>query len=60
MEYERQWVIDMLRHVGRGQAADDAARELPERISTKELDEFARRHGIQSRDELINIMGGSP
>ena len=29
MDYERQWLIDILRHLGRGQAAKDAARECP-------------------------------
>jgi hypothetical protein len=60
MDYERQWLIDMLRHLGRGQAANDAAREMPERFSREELEDFARRHGIQSRDELTDLMGGSP
>jgi hypothetical protein len=60
MDYERQWLIDMPRHLGRGQAAKDAAREVPERFSREELEDFARRHGIQSRDELTDLMGGSP
>jgi len=33
----------------RGQAADDATREMPERFSREELEDFAERHGIQSR-----------
>jgi hypothetical protein len=60
MDYERQGLIDMLRRLGRDQAADDAAHELPERVSTKELEDFAKRHGFQSRDELTDLMGGSP
>jgi hypothetical protein len=60
MDYERQELIDMLRRLGRGQAADDAAQQLPERISRKELEDFAERHGIQSQDELTDLMGGSP
>ena len=60
MDYERQGLIDMLRRLGRAQAADDAAHELPERISRQELQDFAERHGIQSRDELTDLMGGSP
>jgi hypothetical protein len=60
MDYERQWLVDMLRHLGRAQAAADAAREMPERFSSEELEDFAKRHGIQSRDELIDLMGGSP
>jgi hypothetical protein len=60
MDYDRQSVIDMLRRLGGPQAADAAARELPERFSRQELDDFAERHGIQSRDELTDLMGGSP
>jgi len=59
MDYERQGLIDMLRRLGRKQAADDA-REMPERFSRKELEDFAERHGIRSRDELTDLMGGSP
>ena len=60
MDYGRQWLIDMLRHLGRGQTADDAKREMPERFSREELEDFAERHGIHSRDKLIDLMGGSP
>ncbi len=60
MDYERQWLIDVLRRLGRGPAAEDAAREMPERFSRQELQDFAERHGIQSRDELTDLMGGSP
>jgi hypothetical protein len=54
MDYERQWLVDMLRQLGQGQAADDAGREM------RKLEDFAARHGIQSRDEPIDRMGGSP
>jgi hypothetical protein len=60
MDFERQWLIDVLRKLGRGQAAADAAREMPERFSRQELQDFAERHGIQSQDELTDLMGGSP
>ena len=60
MDYERRWLVDMLRRVGRGQAADEAAREMPERFSRKRLEDCAWRHGIASRDELSDLMGGSP
>jgi hypothetical protein len=60
MDFERQWLIDVLRKLGRGQAAADAAREMPERFSRQELQDFAKRHGIQSQDELTDLMGGSP
>jgi len=60
MDYERQWLIDVLRKLGREQAAADAARGMPERFSRQELQDFAERHGIQSQDELTDLMGGSP
>jgi hypothetical protein len=56
---DRQWVVDALRHLGYPEAAADAARELPDQISRKQLEEFGDRHGI-GRDELVNRMGGSP
>jgi hypothetical protein len=60
MDYERQGLIDMLRRLGRTQAAADAVHELPERASRQEVEDFAKRHGIQSEDELTDLMGGSP
>jgi hypothetical protein len=60
VDYQRQWLVDTPRRLGRGQAADEAEREMPESFSREQLDDFAGRHGIQSRGELINIMGGSP
>jgi hypothetical protein len=60
MDYGRQELIDMLRRLGRAQAGDDAVHELPERFSRQELQDFAERHGIQSQDELTDLMGGSP
>jgi hypothetical protein len=59
MAYDRQWVIDQLRRLGYTQEADDAARTLPDRVSTEELLAFSNRHGL-SRDELMSRMGGSP
>jgi len=59
MSHDRQWLVDTLRRLGYTQAADDAARELPERISLEEMEKFADRYGI-SRDEVMSRMGGSP
>jgi hypothetical protein len=56
---DRQWLVDALRRLGYREAAEDAARELPDEISRKEVEEFGDRHGI-GRDELIDRMGGSP
>jgi hypothetical protein len=59
MAQDRQWVVDSLRRLGFTQAAEDAARELPDQVSLEEIQKFADRHGI-SRDEVISRMGGSP
>jgi hypothetical protein len=59
MAYSRQWVVDTLRRLGLGEAADDALRVLPEEIDRKQLVEFGDRHGIGS-DTLTDWMGGSP
>ena len=55
----RQWVVDLLRRMGRQQEADDASRVLPDPVEPDELEAFGIRHGI-SRDEVISWMGGSP
>jgi hypothetical protein len=59
MSQDRQWLIDMLRHLGYTQAAEDAARELPDPVPMEEVMKFANRYGI-SRDEVMGLMGGSP
>jgi hypothetical protein len=60
MDNERQSLVDRLRKLGRHEAAADAERELPERYSPEEFEDFVKRHGVLSNDELINLMGGSP
>ena len=59
MAVSRQWVIDMLNHMGYSEAAEEASRVLPEQLDLKQLQEFRDRHGI-SRTELESRMGGSP
>jgi len=59
MAEDRQWLVDTLRRLGYPQAADEAERELPDKVSMEELEKFADRFGI-SRDEVISRMGGSP
>lgn len=59
MAYSRKWVVEILRHIGYSQAADEALRVLPEHVELKELQEFGDKYGI-SRDELTSRMGGSP
>ena len=59
MSQDRQWVIDLLRHLGYTRAAEEAARELPDPVTLEEVMKFGDRHGI-SRDEIVSQMGGSP
>jgi hypothetical protein len=59
MPNDRQWLVDTLRRLGYTQAADEAARVLPEQVSLDEIIKFTDRFGI-SRDEVISRMGGSP
>ncbi len=59
MSNDRQWLVNMLRRLGYAQAADEAARVLPDQVSMDEVLKFADRHGI-SRDEVNSLMGGSP
>jgi hypothetical protein len=59
MSHDRQWLVNTLRRLGYPQAAEDAARELPEQVSLEEVRKFADRHGL-SRDEVVSRMGGSP
>jgi hypothetical protein len=59
MSYNRQQVVDFLRRLGYSQAADGAARMLPDPVSRKQFWEFAEHYQITS-GELISRMGGSP
>jgi hypothetical protein len=59
MAISRQWVIDLLNHMGYSEAAEEASRVLPDPLDLKQLEEFGDQHGI-SRSELVSRMGGSP
>ena len=59
MSQDRQWFVDTLHNLGYTEAADAAARELPDPVSMEELRKFADRYNI-SRDEVMSQMGGSP
>ncbi len=58
MAVSRQWAINMLNRMGYAEAAEEAARVLPEQVELKQLEEFGDRHGI-SRSELVSAMGGT-
>jgi hypothetical protein len=57
MAYDRQRVVAFLHRLGYTQAADDAARVLPDPVSLKQFWKFADQHHI-SGEELTSEMGG--
>lgn len=57
--YSRQYVIDRLHHLGFGELADAASRELPDPVDVDQLSDWGMRHGV-SKDDVISRMGGSP
>ena len=59
MSQDRQWFVNTLRRLGYTEAAEEAARTLPDPVSVAEIRQFADRYNI-SRDEVISQMGGSP
>lgn len=59
MQYDRQWLVNLLRRLGYPDAADEAARVLPDPVSVEEAANFGQKYGI-TRDMLISRMGGSP
>ena len=58
-EVSRQSVVDRLRRMGLEQAAEAAARELPDPLTYEQAADFGERHGI-FLDDLTDSMGGSP
>ena len=59
MQYERQWLVNLLRRLGYPDAADEAARVLPDPVPLEDAMKFGEKYGI-TRDMLISRMGGSP
>lgn len=58
-KHSREEIVDMLRRAGLSEIADEAMKELPDRVSMQEAEEWGVRHGV-TRDLLISQMGGSP
>jgi hypothetical protein len=52
-------MVDLLRKAGLSEAADEAMKELPDRVSLEDAERWGVRHGV-TRDLLISQMGGSP
>ena len=58
-QVSRQYVLDRLRQAGLDQAAEAAARELPDPVTYEQVAQFGERHGI-FLDDMTDSMGGSP
>jgi hypothetical protein len=59
MQLAKQDVVDCLRKAGLIDAAEEAARVLPDPVDADEVERFLTPHGI-TVDVLISQMGGSP
>jgi hypothetical protein len=55
----RQHVVEVLRRTGLTELAAAALRTLPDPVEQKELDRFARDHGL-SAQSLMDRLGASP
>jgi hypothetical protein len=59
MAMSRDEIVELLRHLGYTDAADEAARVLPDPVTMEQIEEFGAEHGL-SRGDLADRMGGSP
>jgi len=58
-QYSRQHVVDLMRHAGWSDLADEASRTLPDPVDTTQLEAWAIQHGV-SYNDLKSRFGGSP
>ena len=49
-QYSRQHVIDLLRHAGWSDLADEASRTLPDPVDVTQLEAWGIQHGISAED----------
>jgi len=49
-QYSRQLVVDVLRHAGWPELADEASRTLPDPVDVTHLEAWATRHGFSFED----------
>jgi hypothetical protein len=57
--FSRQQVVEVLRHAGWPDLADEASRTLSDPVDMTELEEWGIQHGV-SYDVLQSRFGGSP
>jgi hypothetical protein len=58
-QFSRQHVVDVLRHAGWSDLADEASRTLPDPVDAAHLEAWGIQHGV-SYDVLQSRFGGSP
>jgi hypothetical protein len=49
-QYSRQNVVDLLRHAGWSDLADEASRTLPDPVDVTELEAWGIQHGVSYED----------
>jgi antitoxin component HigA of HigAB toxin-antitoxin module len=61
-QYSRQQVVDVLRHAGWSDIADEASRTLPDPVNVTALEAWATQHGFSFEDlkSRFGSRGGSP
>ncbi|HEY2240732.1 MAG TPA: hypothetical protein VGI21_18170 [Streptosporangiaceae bacterium] len=59
MDLTKHQFVKLLRRAGLPDAAQAAARTLPDPVTITALDQFCTQYGL-SRSALIDRMGGSP
>jgi hypothetical protein len=61
-QYSRQLVVDVLRHAGWPELADEVSRTLPDPVDVTQLEAWAMQHGSSFEDvkSRFGSRGGSP
>ena len=61
-QYSRQHVVDVLRHAGWSELADEASRTLPDPVDVTQLEAWGMQHGVSYEDlkSRFGSRGGSP
>jgi hypothetical protein len=57
-QYSRQHVVDLLRHAGWSDLADEASRTLPDPVDATQAEAWGMQHGV-SFDDLTSRYGSS-
>ncbi len=58
MQFDKSQILDLLRSQGDGDKADQADRELPDRVDTDEHAGILERLGLNPADLVAKLAGG--